>query len=185
MIEKQWDIIVLQTGGVAVLIPESVKYQVTPAIKEIKNIVNNPNTQFILFNTWTTKVDYPKKYCYSGRMLDEKLEPNKEFCSLEIKNSDHYFRLLKDSYQNIAEENSLVSSNHTDIFQKAFKKYPGLQILEDTMHPSKNGAFLSACIFYKLLTDKNPESLEYTAELDPKTATFLKKAVSNPASVDL
>jgi hypothetical protein len=176
--EKKWDIIVLQTGGVAVLIPESVEYQVDPAIKKIKHIVNNQNTRFILFNTWTTKIDYPKKYCYSGRILNEKLDPNKEFCSAAIKNSKQYLELLKESYKNIAEENTLEITNHSDIFQNAFDNHPELKILEDNMHPSKNGAFLSACIFYKLITGRNPEKLDYTAELDPETAKLLQKAAS-------
>lgn len=35
--EKNWDIIILQTGGVSVLIPESLQYKVDPAIKKLKN----------------------------------------------------------------------------------------------------------------------------------------------------
>lgn len=176
--EKNWDIVVLQTGGVAVLIPESVKYQVNPAITKIKNLVNNQDTRFILFNTWTTDVNYPKKYCYTGWMLNETLDSDKDYCSKEIKNSEHYLNLLNSSYKNIAEINSLERTNHGEVFQKAFEKYPELKILEDNMHPSNNGAFLSACIFYNLISDKDVQDLEYSADLDPKTAALLKKAAS-------
>ena len=175
--EKKWDIIILQTGGIAVLIPESVKYQVDPAIKKIKTIVNNQDTRFILFNTWTTKEKYPTKYCYTGMMLDQNLDPNKDFCSPEIENSAHYLKLLNTSFENIAKENSLERTNHGDIFQKVFDNYPELKILEDDMHPSDNGAFLSASIFYEMITNKSAGELNYTGNLNNSDAETLKRLV--------
>jgi len=175
--EKNWDIIILQTGGVSVLIPESVKYKVNPAIEKIKELNNNSNTRFILFNTWTTKVDYPVKYCYKGFQISQTLERMNEYCSPEIKSSKEYLELINDVYTQIAEQNSLEKTNHADIFQELFDNHSKIEILEDDMHPSVMGAYLSACIFYKVITNNNPRELEYTGGIEPKKAEILKQFV--------
>ncbi|WP_255462885.1 DUF4886 domain-containing protein [Flavobacterium sp. GP15] len=41
--EKIWDVIILQTGTVSVLIPENRELKVNKAISEIKRLVSNPN----------------------------------------------------------------------------------------------------------------------------------------------
>ena len=172
--EKNWDIIILQTGGVAVLIPESLQYKVDPAIKKIKELVKNENSRFILFNTWTTKVEYPKKYCYRGRLISQTLDGMKEYCSPEINDSKEFLELTNHSYKTLADNNSLEQTNHGNIFQKIFDKYPEINILEDTMHPSDLGAFLSASIFYEIITSNDPSDLKYVGEIDSKTAELLK-----------
>ncbi|WP_026838885.1 DUF4886 domain-containing protein [Gillisia sp. JM1] len=173
--EKNWDIIILQTGGVAVLIPESLEYKVDPAIKKIKELVKNDNARFILFNTWTTKVEYPKKYCYRGMQISQSLDRMTEYCSPEINNSKEYLEFTNDSYKTLADNNSLEKTDHGNIFQKVYDKYPEINILEDTMHPSDLGAFLSASIFYEIITKNDPSDLKYVGEIDSKTAELLKE----------
>lgn len=176
--EKAWDIIVLQTGGVSVLIPESVQYKVNPAIEEIRELVENKDARFVLFNTWTTKVDFPKKYCYKGIQIDSSLERMQDFCSPSIENSTKYLQVLNDSYRSIAKRHSLERTSHGTVFQKAFDEFPKIEILEDDMHPSQLGAFLSACIFYELLTNKSATELEYTADIEEEKAGILKDLAS-------
>lgn len=176
--EKDWDIITLQTGGVSVLIPESVKYNVDPAIKKIKEMATG-KPRFILFNTWTTNVEFPKKYCYRGIQMDPSLEQMDEFCSAVIENKEDFLLKLNSSYSSIAETHGLEKTNHGDIFQKVFDEHPELEILEDEMHPSKLGAFLSACIFYELITKKDATGLEYNAGLDQEESETLKELAMN------
>ncbi|WP_010232598.1 DUF4886 domain-containing protein [Gillisia marina] len=173
--EKNWDIIILQTGGVAVLIPESLQYKEDPAIKKIKELVNNDNSRFIIFNTWTTKMEYPDKYCYRGMQISQSLDRMKEYCSPEINNSKEYLELINNSYKSIADNNSLEKTDHGNIFQKVFDKYPEINILEDEMHPSDFGVFLSASIFYEIITKNDASDLKYVGEIDSKTAELLKK----------
>lgn len=172
--EKDWDIIILQTGGVPVLIPEAVKYNITPAIEKIKELASG-KTRFILFNTWTAKVDFPKQYCYRGIQIDSSLERMDEFCSPVIQDEDDFLLKLNNSYTSIAKSHGLEKTDHGNIFQEVFDKHPELKILEDEMHPSKLGAFLSACIFYELITKKDATALDYTADLGPNETEVLKK----------
>lgn len=175
--EKDWDVIILQTGGVTILIPEIRKEKVDPAIKQIKDLTNK-NSKFILFNTWTTQIDYPKEYCYRAVLVYKYAKPGEEVCSPEINDNEEYFSLLQSGYEELSESNEMILTNHSQIFKKVKEKYPEIELLEDTMHPSKIGAFLSACIFYNIISSKEAKGLEYNANLDPETAKLLKRAAS-------
>lgn len=175
--EKDWDIIIMQTGGVTILIPEIRKKKVDPAIKEIMKL-SNSNSRFILFNTWTTKIDYPKEYCYPAAVINKYSKPGEKICSPEINDNEEYYNVLQSGYEELSESNDMILTNHSQIFKKVIGKYPDLDLLEDTMHPSKKGAFLSACIFYNIISDKKAKGLEYAADLDPETAELLKRAAS-------
>lgn len=84
---------------------------------------------------------------------------------------------LNSSFSSIAKTHGLEKANHGDIFQEVFDNHPALEILEDEMHPSKLGAFLSAGIFYEIITNNVASALEYTADLDPNQAKILKQLV--------
>lgn len=174
--EKNWDIIILQTGGVSVLIPESVHYKINPAIEKIKNLIS-ADTKLILFNTWPTILDFPKKFCYRGIQIDPSLERMEEFCSPTIEDERDYLIQLNSNYDSIAKNLGLEKTNHGNVFYRVLKTYPELEILEDDMHPSNLGAFLSACIFYEMITEKDATVLEYSADLDIKKAEVLKRMV--------
>ena len=75
--EKKWDVVILQTGTISVLIPENRELITNKAISEIKKLVSNPNCKFILFNTWPSKNEYPKQYCYPSRMIDKSILKDK------------------------------------------------------------------------------------------------------------
>jgi hypothetical protein len=72
--ENYWDIIIAQTGTVSVLIPENRDLKINKAVTDIKKLVSNPKCKFILFNTWPSKNEYPKQYCYPSRVIDKSIE---------------------------------------------------------------------------------------------------------------
>lgn len=174
MMEKEWDIIIMQSGTVPLLIPEARKHQVSSAVRRIKQKVNNSNVRFIIFNTWPSKESYPKKYCYPGRFISLSIE-DKEYCSPVITDLDDEIRLINEAYQEVAEINDVERTNHGSIFYKILKENSSIEILEDEFHPSKMGAFLSACIFYKHLTGKSPKNLHYMGGLHFEQAKLIKE----------
>lgn len=175
--EKEWDIIVMQTGGVTILIPEIRNKKIDPAIKEIQKL-SIPETQFFLFNTWTPKIEYPQEYCYPSAMVDRDAKPGDKICSPKISNEADYFYLLNAGYGELAETNNTILTQHATLFNKIEDDHPEIYLLEDNMHPSKQGAFFSACIFYELFTGKKANDLKYDSDLEKKTASILKRSVS-------
>ncbi len=174
--EKKWDIVILQTGTVSVLIPENRELKVNKAISDIKKLVSNPNCKFILFQTWPSKNEYPEQYCYPSRSIDKSIEKDK-CCSPVLENLKQEFNVINESYNLVAEENDLIKSNNGTKYFEVRTKFPEIELYEDESHPNENGAFLNACIFYQMLTDKKASDLIYNGEIEPKTAEKLKKIV--------
>lgn len=172
--EKKWDVIILQTGTVSVLIPENRIQKVGKAIAEIKKLVTNPNCKFILFQTWPSKKNYPEQYCYPSFMIDPLLKKD-ECCSPILESLEQEFALIKACYNLVATENNLIESSNGSKFFEVLQNYPEIELYEDESHPNANGAFLNACIFYQMLTNESAISVKHTGTINPITAEKLKK----------
>lgn len=172
--EKNWDIIILQTGTVSVLIPENRDLKINKAITDIKKLVSNSKCKFILFNTWPSKNEYPKQYCYPSRVIDKSIEKER-CCSPTLKNLKQETRLINESYDLVAQKNNLLKSDNGNKFYEVLTKHPEIELYEDDSHPNKYGAFLNACVFYQMLTDKKASELKFNGEIEPKTAELLKQ----------
>jgi hypothetical protein len=174
---KKWDVVILQTGSVNVLIPESREYNVIKAINEIKNLVANPKCKFILFTTWASKSKFPMQYCYPSKTIDKSIE--KPVCCSPVFNSleDEFIELNK-SYDLIVNEFNLIKSSHGSIYLEIIEKHPNIELCEDDYHPNKIGAFVNACIFYQMLTDNNATDIIYNGGLNPDLSKLLKHIVT-------
>ena len=172
--EKKWDIVILQTGTISVLIPENRELITNKAISEIKKLVSNPNCKFILFNTWPSKNEYPEQYCYPSRMIDKSILKER-CCSPTLENLEQETNLINESYDSLARKNNLLKSDNGNKFYEVLTNYPEIELYEDDSHPNKYGAFLNACIFYQMLTNKKASELKFTGEIEPKIAELLKQ----------
>ncbi len=174
--EKQWDIVILQTGTISVLIPENRELKTNKAISEIKKLIANPKCRFILFNTWPSKNEYPIQYCYPSSLIDESIGKEK-CCSPTLESLAQEHKVINDTYDLVAKENDLLKSENGNKFYEVRTKYPEIELYDDESHPNKNGAFLNACIFYQMLTNKKASNLKYKGDIEPKIAELLKKIV--------
>jgi hypothetical protein len=60
----------------------------------------------------------------------------------------------------------------------------------DGSHPSEQGTYLAACVFYAAIFHQSPEGLSYLAGLTKETPTFLQRIAAstvpdNPAQWNL
>lgn len=172
--EKNWDVIILQTGTVSVLIPENRELKVNKSISRIKELSTNRNCKFILFNKWPSKREYPKKYCYSGHSIDKTIK-DIDYCSPIIENLEQEITEINKSYDLVSKSNNIIKSNNGNKFYEIRVSYPEIELYEDNIHPNKNGAFLNACVFYQMLTEKEVSKLNFNGEIEPKIAQLLKK----------
>ena len=170
---KKWDIIILQTGGVSVLIPENRQLKISKTISDIKKLLPLSGCKVILFETWPGVNIYPLEYCYPSKTIDQNLT-KEQCCSPVIESLDHEYKLLKQAYDTLAAQHNLIKSANGEKFIKILSDYPEITIYEDDIHPNLNGAFLNACIFYQLLTNQKSSNLKYNGNLDPALAKKLK-----------
>lgn len=173
---RRWDIVILQNGEVSVLNPNSRKYVLGKAIVDIKVLVDNRGCHFMLFSTWISLRDYPKKYSYSSRDITY-LEEDR--CSPTINNPKEEITLLNEAYTELTRRNKLTKPSHGDKFYEIRTQHPNVNLYEDDYHPNENGSFLNACIFYELLTNSKAPSLKYVGNIEPEIARLLKKSHIN------
>jgi len=174
IVKKKWDVVILQTGTVSVLIPENRNIKVNKAILDIKELVSNTNCEFILFNTWPSKKEYPKQYCYPSRSINQSLK-NDKYCSPIMENLEQEIKLINESYDLVAKKNHLLKSENGNKFFEILTKHPDIELYEDNSHPNKYGSFLNACVFYQMLTKKKASDLKFIGEIEPNTAELLKQ----------
>jgi hypothetical protein len=174
IVEKDWDIIILQTGTVSVLIPENRELKVNRAISRIKELATNKDCKFIIFNTWPSKREYPKKYCYSGYSIDKSIK-DIDYCSPIMENLEQEITAINESYNLVSKSNNIIKSDNGSKFYEIRTSHPEIELYEDHIHPNKYGAFLNACVFYQMLTNNKASELKYIGEIEPKNAELLKR----------
>lgn len=176
--EKKWDIVVLQEGTAAYLIPES-KDKTNNAIQRIKKLIDNPDTDILLFSTWIKKGKYPKQYCNSYQNNVENGEVTiRQVCSIEILDLEHEIDVINTEQRLVSSSNTIHLTNHLNHIYELLKNHHEIDFYEDEIHPTKEGAYLNACLFYKYLTGKAANSISFDAQL-PKTTTDILKNVAD------
>ena len=65
-------------------------------------------------------------------------------------------------------------------WQETVRRRPAIELWnDDGIHPSRAGSYLTACVFYALLTGRDPADSSFTAELDPAEARWLARLANN------
>ncbi|MEM7372165.1 MAG: DUF4886 domain-containing protein [Bacteroidota bacterium] len=163
--EKAWDIVILQTGGSGVMVPEFREKKVLPPILRMKELVPNADCQFLLFQTWPSVTEYPRQICYSSSVIDLSPPPQK-FCSETIPDMPTAAQLLQLAYETTSKAAELELTRHGELFYQVHTHYPDIKLYDDAFHPSPYGAYLNASIFYRMLTTAaipevvSPDTLE-------------------------
>ncbi len=83
---------------------------------------------------------------------------------------------LTAGYQQIANELGAPVAPVGPAWQRALAERPDIPLYaNDGSHPSKQGTYLAAAVFYAVLFNESPEGLAYVAGLAPEDATFLQR----------
>lgn len=175
LLERSWDIVVLQTGTVEALIPESRNLSVSPAIAKTRTYLKKP-ARIILFNTWASEGSYPRQYCQPGAMIDPSLTEG-PYCSETISDLSGHTAIINSGYAEVAVRNGIEKSNNGDLFLAARKRHAAIDLFDDAFHPSVAGSFLNACEFYFLLTGEKASSLDFIGPVSSREASLLKQLV--------
>lgn len=134
--EQNWDFIIIQDGTVRFLIPEYRELVIGIAIKRIIQMVKNPNCIFILFTTWPSEEDYPKKYCYDGKAIDKSLIGN-QYCSPTMYNLKEEVYYINKAFNLVSEKYNIIKSDNLNVFYSLIKNYPEINLLDDPYSPFK------------------------------------------------
>ena len=82
---------------------------------------------------------------------------------------------VQEGYMQIANELNAMVAPVGIAWQNGMLKDPQLGLWQaDGLHPSIEGSYLAACVFYAVIYQQSPEGLTYTAGLPEEKAQFLQ-----------
>jgi hypothetical protein len=142
--------------------PAQVFSQTLPYARKLDSLIklNNSCTNTVFYQTWGRKNGdasncgfYPPVCTYLG-MQDR----------------------LKQSYKKFADTCNAVMSPIGEAFRRSIALNPNLELYQpDESHPSLEGSYLAACVFYEVVFQKSVLTNTYISTVNSTTATFLQQ----------
>ncbi|MBU7009810.1 MAG: DUF4886 domain-containing protein [Theionarchaea archaeon] len=150
--QQSWDYVILQERtSLIVDKPDEHSY---PAIRLLYDKISEKDATLILFMTWGPRDGLP----HAGYANFDDMQA--QICS---------------GYMNIANELDVMVAPVGIVWQNGIEKNPQLNLWNaDGAHPSREGSYLSACVFYTIIFQQSPEGLNYWANLSEEIAQFLQ-----------
>jgi hypothetical protein len=98
-------------------------------------------------------------------------------CSKTFKNSSEEFQELKQEFDFMAKKLNAGLVKVGFAFEGFKKKYPNISVYtsDQNYHPSPQGSYLIACLFFKYITGENLKNVKYAAGLDEKEALLIRQ----------
>lgn len=160
---QAWDCVVLQAQSQEPSFsPAQVEAQTLPYAIKLDSVIdhNYACTETIFYETWGRKngdagncAAYPPVCTYTG-MQDR----------------------LKQSYKLFADTTRGIMAPAGEAWRKSIALDPSLELYSsDQSHPSLEGSYLTACVFYEIVFRHSALTTTYTAGLSAPTASFLQQ----------
>jgi hypothetical protein len=159
---RNWTYVVLQEQSQIPAFAPLRTREMYPAARELVSQIRSIGATPVFFLTWAHRDGWPKY-----RMNDY------ESMQLEIQKG----------YQEIARELDVPIAPVGTAWLAAVQEHPDLNLWrEDGSHPSKQGTYLAACVFYQVIFQESPVGLTYRAGLSRDTAKMLQSVAAETVS---
>ena len=163
--ERTWDHVVLQEHTLVPVIEYWRENSFYPSVARMDSIVTVSGSSATLFLHWA----YPEpvgEYC----ILD--------YCSREFSDYFDMQSEMSSAYYPLATELDMPLVPVGDVWADALAIEPSLPLWgSDQMHTSAEGAYFTACIFYRFFFGESPLGLPYYGNLDEATASQYQQLV--------
>ncbi len=160
---KVWDKVILQAQSQEPSFsPSQVASQTLPYAIKLDSIIKHYNTctETIFFETWGRKNGDASNCPF--------YTPVCTYLGMQNR--------LRASYKLFADTTHAVFSPAGEAYRKSISLNPSLELYNvDESHPSLEGSYLTACVFYEVLFHKSVLTNTYNAGVSPVNATFLKQ----------
>jgi hypothetical protein len=147
---EEWDYVVLQEQSVIPSLPGVREEQMYPAVRQLNKEIMANGAETILYMTWGRRDGLPN-------------EGHPNFTSMQA--------ALEQGYLEIGNELNLRIAPVGTAWWNVLRSNPRLNLwVNDGSHPTKEGTYLAACVFYAVIFDESPEKIDYTAGIDDDRA---------------
>jgi hypothetical protein len=155
--DVRWNVVVLQEQSQLLSFARAEWERETyPFARALQDRIASKGVRTLLFMTW------------GYRLGDRHNRPNNTFRDMQER--------LAEGYDQLASELPASVAPVGLAWAEALRQRPGLDLWDsDGRHPNEAGSYLAACVFYEVLTGRNPARSTFTAGLQPAEAHFLQK----------
>jgi hypothetical protein len=156
--DKRWDFIVLQEQSRIPAIAAQRNERMVPAARLLDEKAAESGADTVLFLTWAGRDGLP-------------VAGFKDYVAMQS--------AIEAGYLEVAGEIGAMVAPVGAAWQRALDEHPELELWQrDGSHPSPEGTYLAACVFYATLLGESPEGAGYLAGLPEETAQFLQAAAA-------
>jgi uncharacterized protein DUF4886 len=153
----KWNFVVLQEQSLIPAFQQSRIREMYPAARELVRKTRELGATPIFFVTWAHRDGWPE-----NRMTYQNMQAE-----------------IDTGYAGIALESNAPVAPVGSAWFYAVNGHPELSLWqEDGNHPTEQGTYLAACVFYAVIFHKSPDGLTYRADLPQETAKAIQTIAS-------
>jgi Domain of unknown function (DUF4886) len=155
--DVRWNVVVLQEQSQLLSFTRAEwERETSPFARALRDRITGNGARALLFMTW------------GYRLGDRHNRPHDTFRGMQER--------LAEGYNQLAGELPAYVAPAGLAWAEALRERPGLDLWDsDGRHPNEAGSYLAACVFYKVLTGRDPSRTRFTAGLGPGEARFLQR----------
>jgi hypothetical protein len=154
----KWDFVVLQEQSQIPSVEPARSREMYPAARELVHKIKDIGATPIFFITWAHRDGWPE----NGMSNYESMQDQ-----------------INNGYSGIAQELNAASAPVGPAWLTAAKEHPELNLWqEDGSHPTEQGTYLAACVFYAVIFHDSPDGLTYRAGLSKENAKIIQTVAS-------
>lgn len=155
---SKWDFVVLQEQSMTPASEQIRAARMYPAARALAGKIKAAGAMPIFFITWAHRGGWPENNLPSYESMQYKINAGYLAIGQELKAE---LAPVGYAWLTMRRQNPQV-----DLWQ------------EDGSHPSEQGTYLAACVFYAVIFQKSPEGLSYTGSLSSENAALLQKVAA-------
>lgn len=156
-----WNYVVVQEQSEIPAVEASRNPLMYPAARTLVSNIRNAGAGAIFFQTWAHRDGMPENGMDNFEAMQYEIDMG---------------------YLGIAQELNVPIAPVGDAWFNAMTQYPQLQLWqEDGSHPTEQGTYLAACVFYAVIFKESPQGLSYTGNIPAETANQLQTIAAQVA----
>ena len=160
MLTRRWDFVVLQEHSQVPSLPDAQLNEFLPAASSLRARIRAAGSRTVLFMTWGWEHGDPTNY------------DDDSYTAMQ--------RRLADGYRAAGAQLPAHVAPVGLAWAEALRRNPGLDLWNgDGVHPTRLGSYLAACVFYEVLTGRDPRRSRFTAGLGEGEARFLRDVAAD------
>ncbi len=155
----KWNYVVLQEQSEIPAFPQIRTQEMYPAARQLAGQIEAVGATPLFFITWAHRDGLP----------------DNDLSNYEVMQSQ-----IDQGYLLIAQELSAPVAPVGMAWSRARRQNPQLDLWQaDGSHPTQEGTYLTACVFYSVMFNQSPEGLTYLGGLPKETAQSLQAIAAN------